>query len=189
MWHSSDTESHVDVKSGKRNYAIVLTNLFKRKSDKNAGNAQATGEKKDGDEEAARSETTVVIEDDTPKKVSVIVKTQCENAFARVPCTNVELIVCGDVSFQEEKSLVYAELLLKQPTDESDGKTKQIVKETTEYAEIVYADKKSDKKSGEWINGVHMRARKPDFFIIISPHLIFSNRQQKRTQKEEKIWF
>lgn len=48
------------------------------------------------------------------------------------------------VSFQEEKNLVYAELLLKQPTDESDGKTK-IAKETTEYAEIVYADKKSDK--------------------------------------------
>lgn len=45
---------------------------------------------------------------------------------------------------------MYAELLLKQPpADESDGKTK-IAKETTEYAEIVYADKKSDtKKSGE----------------------------------------
>lgn len=71
MWHSSDTESHVDEKSGKRNYGIVLTNLFKKKSDKNADNAQATGEKKDGtgDEEAARSETTVVIEDETPKKV------------------------------------------------------------------------------------------------------------------------
>lgn len=63
-------------------------------------------------------------------------------------CTE-EIIVCGGVSFQEEKNLVYAELLLKQPIDESDGKAKQIVKETTEYAEIVYADKKSDKKSGE----------------------------------------
>lgn len=80
MWLSSDTESHVDVKSGKRNYAIVLTNLFKKKSDKNSDNAQGTGEKKDGtgDEEAARSETTVVIEDDTPKKVSDIVKAHCE---------------------------------------------------------------------------------------------------------------
>lgn len=53
------------------------------------------------------------------------------------------------VQFQEEKNLVYAELLLKQPNDESDGKTKQVMKETTEYAEIVYADKKSDKKSVE----------------------------------------
>lgn len=74
MAHSSDTESHADVKPGKRNYGIVLTNLFKKKSDKNGdgdGGAQATGEKKDGtgDEEAARSETTVVIEDETPKKV------------------------------------------------------------------------------------------------------------------------
>lgn len=78
IWHSSDTESHVDVKSGKRNYAIVLTNLFKKKSDKNADNAKAAGDKKDGtgDEEAARSETTVVIEDDTPKKVSDIGKTE-----------------------------------------------------------------------------------------------------------------
>lgn len=54
------------------------------------------------------------------------------------------------VQFQEEKNLVYAELLLKQPNDESDGKpVAKIAKETTEYAEIVYADKKSDKKSGE----------------------------------------
>lgn len=59
------------MKPGKRNYGVILTNLFKMKQDKNADNARADGEKKDGsgDEEAARSETTVVIEDDTPKKV------------------------------------------------------------------------------------------------------------------------
>lgn len=71
MGHRSDTESHVEEKSGKRNYGLVLTNLFKKKSDKNADSAQMAGERKDGtgDEEAARSETTVVIEDETPKKV------------------------------------------------------------------------------------------------------------------------
>lgn len=69
----SDTESNAntDVKPGKRNYAIMLTNLFRKKCDKNAANAQTTDERKDGtgDDDAARSETTVVIEDETPKKV------------------------------------------------------------------------------------------------------------------------
>lgn len=41
---------------------------------------------------------------------------------------------------------MYAELLLKQPTDATDGRAiSKIAKETTEYAEIVYADKKTDK--------------------------------------------
>lgn len=66
-----------------------------------------------------------------------------------IPYTLCIYVVVCVPNFQEEKNLVYAELLLKQsPTDETDAKTK-IAKETTEYAEIVYADKKSDKKSGE----------------------------------------
>lgn len=48
-------------------------------------------------------------------------------------------------SVQDEKNLVYAELVLKQPSDEHDGKGG---KNTTEYAEIVYKPNKgkSDQK-------------------------------------------
>lgn len=140
-----------------------MTNLFKKKPNTDT-NAQTNDDKKDGtgDEEAARSETTVVIEDDTPKKVeknqtikisrinqnsyscSVVNMYTCECIFFSRRRRTVVLMLMYPISFQEEKNLVYAELLLKQPTDESDGKTK-IAKETTEYAEIVYADKKSDK--------------------------------------------
>lgn len=38
-------------------------------------------------------------------------------------------------SLKDEKNLVYAELVLKQSSDEHDGK---IPKNTTEYAEIIY---------------------------------------------------
>lgn len=66
----SDTESGADAKMKKFNIGISLSNLFKTKQDKNADNGTNGDEKKDADDdEAAPSETTVVIEDETPKKV------------------------------------------------------------------------------------------------------------------------
>lgn len=69
---SSDTES-ADCKAQKKRFAFNFPGIFTR-SKQAAGDAEAAGQgadgADDGNDDAARSEATVIIEDDPPKGVS-----------------------------------------------------------------------------------------------------------------------
>lgn len=70
----SDTESHGDVNKseGKHKYVIQLSNLFKKRSEKPEAPAKNDAEQgKDDDDNAVQSESTVIIEDEPQKKVSI----------------------------------------------------------------------------------------------------------------------
>lgn len=118
---------------------INLESLFRKKpqflkkdrveTEVEAGNAN---------EEAAPSEATVIIEDEPPQKVSMnLIIIQISIFYS----SNIRFSI-----FQDEKNLVYAELMLKPSADSTKS---QPNKNSTEYAEIVYVSpdqKSADKK-------------------------------------------
>lgn len=101
----SDTESHVDVdKTEKRKYTINLNlnNLFKRgeKSKATESNDAEQG-KLSEDENAAPSESTVIIEDEPSKKVKLIelilIHLELAFSFSISKFYNLEMIRIGFV--------------------------------------------------------------------------------------------
>lgn len=143
----SDRDEGAEVKpTKKKTLEIYLDNLLKKRTqflkrdNVEGGAATSSTAAHDDDDNAAPSEATVIIEDEPPRKV--IFEVMLSDSIQSInQSMNFNLL-----PFQDEKSLVYAELMLK---PSSDGTSANPSKHSTEYAEIVYVSpnlKAADKK-------------------------------------------